>query len=340
MATKPTFITLVTILSLFSLSSALHSQSILNAAETLSNSGYIAMALTLQLISDDATKTAKSSSPPSFTIFAPADSAFAASGQPSLSLLQLHLSPVSLSPQSLNSLPYGTRIPTLSSSKSLTITTLPSSSVISLNNVTITGSPIFDDGSVIVYGIENFFDPNFTISAQIETPGNQNLGCETSRSYRRSEFLFHDASLELRSRGYSIMASLLELQLVGFLSDNHLKLTVFAPFDELMFGFSGDFSDYSSLFFRHVVPCKVTWADLVNIGSGTVLETYLEGFGINVTRSGDLLMVNGVSVGFPDMHYSDLLVVHGIGEVLALPVSVSDEIGSSEESMAPDRSEF
>jgi hypothetical protein len=41
------------------------------------------------------------------------------------------------------------------------------------------------------------------------------------------------------------------------------------------------------------------WGDLVNFDDGVVLETYLEGFGITVSTSGDNLMLNDqASVNF------------------------------------------
>jgi hypothetical protein len=43
------------------------------------------------------------------------------------------------------------------------------------------------------------------------------------------------------------------------------------------------------------------WGDLVNFDDGVVLETYLEGFGITVSTSGDNLMLNDqASVNFPE----------------------------------------
>ena len=96
-------------------------------------------------------------------------------------------------------------------------------------------------------------------------------------------------------------------------------MTVLAPADEVMMDRVGNFSNISSsIFLRHVLPCKVSWSDLVNFDDGSMLPTSLEGFTINIIRSGDTLKLNEVSVAFPDMYYSDWLVVHGLGEVLTL----------------------
>ncbi|KAI3513760.1 hypothetical protein L1887_11895 [Cichorium endivia] len=119
---------------------------------------------------------------------------------------------------------------------------------VSLNNVKVVGSPIFDDGLLIIFGIENFFDPNFTTSATPAQLPSFN-DCETSYSGDKT-FSFHDAGNILISRGYSVMASFLKLQLLDFLSQP--SLTLFAPADKVMVDYSSRFPDYPSLFLRHV----------------------------------------------------------------------------------------
>ncbi|XP_024989884.1 putative fasciclin-like arabinogalactan protein 20 [Cynara cardunculus var. scolymus] len=221
----------------------------------------------------------------------------------------------------------------------------------SLNNVKILGSPIFDDGSLIVYGIENFFDPNFTIpDTPLQSPSFDHC---TASFGGYSNFSFHNAANVLISRGYSVMASFLNLQLVGFL--NQPTLTVFSPVDEVMIDYSGRFPDYSSLFLRHVLPCKISFSDLINVDDGTSFDTYLDGFKIKLNRSGGTFKVNEVSITFPDMYNSDWFVIHGIREVLSLPMpaeDVNDGDGDPFDEMpaktsgtmliaaAPDRSEF
>ncbi|THG10519.1 putative fasciclin-like arabinogalactan protein 20 [Camellia sinensis] len=333
--------------SLFSLSYPLPSIAVLNAEEILSNSGFVAMALTLDLVS--ATLT---SQPPSATIFSPSDAAFSYSGQPPLSLLQFHFSPLAFSLDSLRSLPYGTKIPTLSSGKSLIVTTSALDQQVSLNNVTINGSPIYDDGSLIIFGIDKFFDPNLeVVLLPIQSPS-PDLRCvasttttRTTWSYLSRGYSFDEASGMLRSRGYSVVASFLDLQLVLALVDRP-NLTVFAPVDDVMLEYVGNVSEYSSLFLRHVVPCKLRWTDLINFEDGTELRTFSDGFTVKITKNNDLLMINGVPISIPDMFDSDWLSVHGLHKVLEMPetpVVQEDESPSSEfgeEWIAPDRSEF
>ncbi|XP_051148958.1 putative fasciclin-like arabinogalactan protein 20 [Andrographis paniculata] len=306
-------------------------QSILNAAETLASSGYTAMSLTLQVIAP--TLPLPSSTHTALTIFSPPDKSFAVSGQPSLALLLLHFSPLSLPPSSLLSLPFSSTIPSLSPSKRLYITS-EDAQKISINKVGISNSPIYDDGLVIVYAIDDFFDLNFTLSSSFDPsrtrPKSQSgLQCLKLEPVSR----FDEASSVLKSRGYSIIASFMDLQIFGFFcpevfsEDVKIKWTVFAPADEEMVQYSGDFNGYSSLFMRHLVPCRVGWADLVDMANGTVVSNNVKGFSMEVTKdeNGESLKVNGVEIVFPEIFDNEWLVVHGIQGVIALPDSTEGE---------------
>lgn len=320
--------------SLFSFSTPLPSTTILNAAEILSNSGFDSMALTLELVSQ--TLIPQSSSA---TIFSPSDGAFASSGQPPLSLLQFHFSPLALSLHRLQSLPLGTKIPTLFPGHSLIVTSSGSGQQVSLNNVLINGSPVYDDGSLVIFAIDKFFDPHFQILAPIQSPSSE-VGCIV---WMNSENSFVEASVMMRSRGYSVMASFLVMQLLGFV--NKQKLTVFAPNDEVMAKYIGNYTDYSSIFLRHIVNCKLSYVDLVTFDEGTVLGTSLEGFTVKITRSAGTVILNQAAVVFPEMYYSDWLVVHGINEILTSPNRQEDfisvpETGGNREGIVSDPGEF
>ena len=71
----------------------------------------------------------------------------------------------------------------------------------------------------------------------------------------------------------------------------------------------------------------------MSLSDGTVLPTYSEGFTINVTGSGNILMLNGTPVFFANMNYSDSLAVHGLNEVLTpqeAPESGADSSAGSD----------
>ncbi|CAK7326692.1 unnamed protein product [Dovyalis caffra] len=283
MAAAKVLLSILLFLSFFSFSSSLPTETLRQAAIILSNSGYLSMSLTLPLVSNSLIPHS-----PSLTIFSPSDTAFTQSGQPSLSLLQLHFSPLSFPVNSLKTLSQGAQIPTLFRNYSLTITSTGDD--VSLNGVKIKGSPVYDDGSLVILGVDRFFDPGSGVPRQ-------NLGCSAKAS--SGYYSFNEAS-----RGFK---------------DNTM-LTIFAPDDEVMRIFHGNLSEYSSIFLKHVVPCKITWGDLVNFDDGVVLETYLKGFGITVSTSGDKLMLNDqISVSSPDIYRNDWLVIHGLQGILLEP---------------------
>jgi hypothetical protein len=248
------------IFSLFYQSRSLPSDSVSNAVRTLLNSGYIAMSLTLDLIPPSLFSDRRS-----ITIFAAPDDAFANSGQPSLSLIEYHCSPLAFSYDGLHSLPFGTKIPTMYFQLPLIVTTTFSDEYVSLNNVSVTGSPLFDDGSLVVFAVRKFFDPTFTLPASIRSPSSD-PGCLVSSSYVKSlsdSFSFSDACGTMKSFGFTAMASFLDLQLPDV--HNETSLTVFAPDDDVLAVYAGNFSEYSSLFLRHVLPCKLSWTELTSL---------------------------------------------------------------------------
>ncbi|XP_028758177.1 putative fasciclin-like arabinogalactan protein 20 [Neltuma alba] len=295
--------------SLFSFSSSLSRETVLDAADILSDSGYTSMSLTLQALYQTLL-----SQTPSLTIFAPSDSSFTKSGQPSLDLLRFHLSPLPLPPQNLRLLPAGSEIPTLLNNHTLIVTESHSDFEISLNYVRVIGSsPIYEDGLFLIYGIDSFFDPDFRYTPASQEPS-PNPICGLQRQTMSSSDSFSQAIETLRSTGYYVTASFLGLQMNGI--SNEAAMTVFAPEDEMAKNLLANFSEYPSFFLRHVVPCKLLWNDLADLNSGSNLPTMLEGFSINVARSGGVLALNGVSVVFPNIFHSDKLVVHGVSDAL------------------------
>ncbi|KAI4373246.1 hypothetical protein MLD38_011391 [Melastoma candidum] len=134
------------------------------AADVLANARFTSMALTLELVSETSALPESSS----LTIFSPNDAAFSHSGQPTLSLLRLHFCPSSLSSGFLRSLPFGTEIPTTLWNGSLVVSSFPSDADFTLNGVKIDRSPLYSDEALMVYGISDFFDPNFQVSQPLQ----------------------------------------------------------------------------------------------------------------------------------------------------------------------------
>ncbi|XP_058738505.1 putative fasciclin-like arabinogalactan protein 20 [Vicia villosa] len=302
----------------FSSTAALPSETIYDAADILTDAGYVSMSLTLEIIAESILEQS-----PSATVFAPSDSAFKKSGQPSLDLLRYHLVMLPLPIQSFRRLPAGAKLPTMLPGQSLTVTTSTSDHAISLNNIKINEMPIYDDGVLLVYGIDRFFDPSFQYQRPSSNP-NPNPSCTGMNRTMNSSDSFDQAIQTLKTSGYSAMASFLGMQLSGDISQN--GITVFAPADENVINRLGVFDDYPSFFRRHVVPCKFLWNDLVDFVDGTALPTFLEGFTINITRTGGVLILNGVPVYFPDAFFNDRVVVHGVSEVLAVPEDAASAV--------------
>ncbi|KAI4313828.1 hypothetical protein L6164_026778 [Bauhinia variegata] len=169
---------LLTAFSLLSFSSSLPHETILDAVDILFDSGFVSMALALEVIS----KTLLSQSS-SLTIFAPSDYAFRRSGQPSSDLLRFHFVPLPLPQQSLWILHASSKIPTMSS-RSLTVTTSPSDHTISLNNVRVSGTPIYDSGLFLIYGTE-VFRSQFSVHRNISETQSKAALCIQEPPYYR-----------------------------------------------------------------------------------------------------------------------------------------------------------
>lgn len=138
---------------------------------------------------------------------------------------------------------------------------------------------------------------------------------------------FDQAIETLKSGGYSAMASFLGMQLSGVSEQS--GMTVFAPADDMVLNRIGDLGELPSFFRRHVVPCKLLWNDLVDFDDGSELPTFLEGFAINITRNGGVLILNGVPVFFPDIFFNDRIVVHGVSDVLAAQEKQTRQVAES-----------
>ncbi|KAK7310083.1 hypothetical protein RJT34_07330 [Clitoria ternatea] len=291
-------LTLSLLLLFSSPSLSLPSSTVLDAAEILSTTaGFDTMALHLELVS----QTLQSRS---LTIFAPTNLAFKQISHLPLSLLRYHILPRAFSLHSLTSLPFGASIPTLLPNHSLTVTTTTPRHL-SINNVTVNPSPIFTHPYLVIFPTHTFFDPNFHLPPK--TP--PNTPCFPANFNSSS----HKVTRVLRSRGYSAMALVLDMQFPGLDDGNRRQLTLLAPVDEAI----ANRTDLPAIIRRHLLPCRMTWSDLVALEDGTLIGTYERGISLRVTKpSSDTVLLNGVSVIFPDLYHSDWLVVHGLQGVL------------------------
>lgn len=111
-------------------------------------------------------------------MFAASDEAYAISGKPSLSLLHFHISPIMMTVLTLKTMSVRTKMPTLSNHHFLMVTSVRRE--ISINLVKVNVPPVYESVSVIVYGVNRFFDLSFDFDAPIPTPNNtDDLGCSS-----------------------------------------------------------------------------------------------------------------------------------------------------------------
>ncbi|XP_068302873.1 putative fasciclin-like arabinogalactan protein 20 [Pyrus communis] len=136
-------------------------------SSVLSDKGYHAMALTLGTILEAVIfPTLNLNHSTSLTLFCPKDQAFFNSkyGQPPLTLFKYHVVPFKMDKDSVEaSFDHGSKVDTLLPGHSLVLTSLPTSTggYASLNLVKVTEWGVYNDGRLIVHGIEDFFDPAF-----------------------------------------------------------------------------------------------------------------------------------------------------------------------------------
>ncbi|CAA0827543.1 Putative fasciclin-like arabinogalactan protein 20 [Striga hermonthica] len=111
--------------------------------------------------------------------------------------------PTSLSRSSLLSLPFTSIVPSLSPAIHLVVT-FGQPEQISINNVGVSDTPIFNDGLVFVYAVDDVFKLNFTIADA--NPANLNPRSDFQCLKLESSSRFGDASGVLKSRGYSLFS--------------------------------------------------------------------------------------------------------------------------------------
>ncbi|XP_023541106.1 putative fasciclin-like arabinogalactan protein 20 [Cucurbita pepo subsp. pepo] len=182
----------------------------------------------------------------------------------------------------------------------------------------ISSSPIYDDGSLVVFGTEKFFDLKFQVFPVI-----RNLSAGFRCGPMTEKNSFGEAIETLRSNGYSSMALFLESQILRF-SNGQSMMTVFAPSDDTLAARIDDFTDYPSLY------CRILWNDLVDLEKGTKLSTYSKGSAISVAKSNGILMINGVAVIYPNMYVNDWLVAHDLLDVTSVAERLSAKESGSE----------
>ncbi|KAH7860825.1 hypothetical protein Vadar_018437 [Vaccinium darrowii] len=159
-----------------------HGLEIDKISNALSDKGYIAMSIILH---HTLSSLLSSENTTAFTVFCPPDKAVFAPKypQPPLTLIKYHIVPSILDRESLeSSLSNESKIDTLVPGHPLVVTTTPHSHNVSINDVKVTDWDIYNDGRVIVHGVEDFFDPPSETLLYPWYDSNNNKGIETTVS--------------------------------------------------------------------------------------------------------------------------------------------------------------
>ncbi|KAE9452765.1 hypothetical protein C3L33_15333, partial [Rhododendron williamsianum] len=214
----------------------------------------------------------------------------------------------------------------------LTVTSsAPNASKVFVGGVEITHPDLFDDGLVVVHGLQGFVSHLSPFSCNIERT--TSLSFPPPPPPQDASFVMRlmlkDAMLRLRLSGYSIVAVALRVK-YPYLVD--LKaVTVFALNDAAIFSDVGH--EYVTSFRFHIVPNRLLMAsDLERLPAGTVLPTLNLGQELVVTTGGGgpfggPVRINYVRIERPDMMFNLKMVVHGLS--MPFPhVNVTAVIGS------------
>ena len=212
--------------------------------------------------------------------------------------------------------------------RSVIVTTSDVDAPLSINNVTVNTLTVYDAGSLVIYGVDEFFDPSFRIysdSFPEQCPERDDFFKQDTSRFSDVD-CFGEASDLLRSKGYSKIAAFMDMQLTGF--EDGTSVTVFAPVDGSIEEHAKNFSDYSLMFRQHVVPAWLPLKVMSGLEAGATLPTFSEDFRIKITRFGDILALNGVPILFVDMFCCNWLVVHGLDQLVTSSIKQDLKEGS------------
>ncbi|WCJ44534.1 hypothetical protein M5689_025196 [Euphorbia peplus] len=307
-------------------------------APILSHLGFTELSAAAPSLSSDLTAAAGWTGPS--TLFAPSDSSLHTCVSCSVPhLLREHIVPGLYTVAYLRNLAFGTKIETLSPGRCLTIT---SSSVqnftskskptaapkVFIGGVEITHPDLFNNGVIIIHGIQGYVVPLSPHSCDVERLNSLTFPINSQQQDRVSgqvhhQFLPHaaimrlmlrDAMLRLRNNGFSILSLAMRAKYVDLVTLNNM--TMFALDDASIF--SGSQSYISHIRF-HIVPnVFLTHADLEKLPVGTRLPTLDRGHTLVVTGAGghnpavSPMRINYVRIKVPEVIRNMRIAVHSV----------------------------
>ncbi|CAI0429130.1 unnamed protein product [Linum tenue] len=307
-------------------------------APILAHLGYNELAMAVPTLSSESTATAWSG--PS-TLFAPSDASLHSCYSCSVpSLLREHIVPGLFTMDYLRKLAFGTKVETLTPGKCITVTSSsaknftagpPSAAKIFIGGVEITRPDLFNNGFLVIHGIQGYIAPLSPFSCDVErlnsltfpfqqpdrvpVPGGPNQISPPLVQPAVMRLMMRDAILRLRNNGFSILALAMRVKYPELIALSNM--TIFALDDFSIF--SGSYSYISSVRF-HIVPNQLlTIADLERLPVGCTLPTLESGQSLVVTTAGGVttqqaapMRINYVRIKLPDVMRNLKIAVHGI----------------------------
>ncbi|EOX92189.1 FASCICLIN-like arabinogalactan protein 21 precursor, putative [Theobroma cacao] len=297
-------------------------------APILSHLGFNELATAAPSLSSDSTTATALSGP--YTIFAPSDSSVRTCISCSTSsLLREHMVYGLFTIDYLSKLTFGTKIETLSPGRCITVTaTLDNHQnttihKIFIGGVEITHPDLFNNGLIIIHGLQGYISPLSPFSCDVERMTSLSFPLQYDRNHNNQlpqqqnvalmRFMLRDAILRLRNNGFSILSLAMKIKYAELVSLNNA--TIFALDDVSIF--SGSFSYINNIRY-HIVPNQLlTIADLERLPVGTTLTTLDRGQTLVVTTAGGGVMrgqtrINYVRIKVADVVRNLNIIVHSI----------------------------
>ncbi|KAK8586682.1 hypothetical protein V6N13_085708 [Hibiscus sabdariffa] len=297
-------------------------------APILSHLGFNELATAVPSLFSDSASAAIWSGP--YTIFAPSDSSVRSCISCSApSLLREHMVPGLFTNDYLRKLTFGTKIETLSPGRCLTVTSTANNQrnftvhKIFIGGVEITQPDLFNNGLLIIHGLQGYISPLSPFSCDVERMTSLSFPFHHDRSspnnlFKQQQtvalmrFMLRDAMLRLRNNGFSVLSLAMKIKYPDLIP--LVNVTIFALDDVSIF--SGSYAYIHSVRF-HIVPNQfLTVADLERLPVGTTLATLDRGQSLVVTTAGgaikDQLRINYVGIKAGDMIRNLNVIVHSI----------------------------
>ncbi|KAM0055342.1 putative FAS1 domain-containing protein [Helianthus debilis subsp. tardiflorus] len=291
----------------------------------LANLGFQELSIAVPSLSDDSSFTTWNGPT---TLFAPTDASIRSCSSCSAArLLREHFVPGLFAYDYLRKLAFGTKIETMDPGRCITVTSSNdgnNNTKIFIGGVEITRPDLFNNGIVVVHGLQGYVAPLSPFSCNIErmtslsfppqiTDRNRQSVAEQSVQYPAyiMRLMLRDAVLRLRNSGFSILALAMKMKSSELM--NLQNFTVFALDDVSIF--SGSHAYVNNVRF-HIIPNKLlAISDLEKISSGTLLPTLESGQSLMVTTAAGTftpMRINFVRIKVPDVMRNLKIVVHSI----------------------------